>query len=252
MTAFPDTSFRFALYRQQDNSPVAVTHLQSLAAALPASGLLLYELRQSFRFQVWLHTQNLRKGITERQCEKALSDLQADLASRVLAMVAVDAADVQRLAKRLSAAHTKAHGHGALDVLRVAMALHLGAGDFLSFNANQRKLAAAGGLNVKPSAARCCSGKVPARTPAARKSFLHRQGHPPARWLERRFAELIGAASRRPSNPCFRATTCNSASASTCALTTFPLQPSDTVFILYSWGFGACLRRRREVAVMPA
>ena len=41
-------------------------------------------------------------------------------------------------------------GHRSLDVLHVATALHLGAREFLTFDANQRKLAAAEKLKVKP------------------------------------------------------------------------------------------------------
>jgi predicted nucleic acid-binding protein len=41
-------------------------------------------------------------------------------------------------------------GHRSLDVLHVATALHLGAREFLTFDANQRKLATAEKLKVKP------------------------------------------------------------------------------------------------------
>jgi predicted nucleic acid-binding protein len=41
-------------------------------------------------------------------------------------------------------------GHRSLDVLHVATALHLGAREFLTFDTNQRKLAAAEKLKVKP------------------------------------------------------------------------------------------------------
>jgi len=41
-------------------------------------------------------------------------------------------------------------GHRGLDVLHVAMALHLGAREFLTFDMNQRKLASAEELKVKP------------------------------------------------------------------------------------------------------
>ena len=53
-------------------------------------------------------------------------------------------------AKRLSASHTMIGGHRAFDILHVAAALHLGEGEFLTFDANQRKLAAAVGLKPGP------------------------------------------------------------------------------------------------------
>jgi predicted nucleic acid-binding protein len=59
-------------------------------------------------------------------------------------------AAVHRTAERLSAAHTKAEGQRALDILHVSTALHLETKEFLSFDERQRKLAAAEGLAVKP------------------------------------------------------------------------------------------------------
>jgi len=56
----------------------------------------------------------------------------------------------EKIAERLSARHTGAHGHRAFDVLHVATALHLGAREFLTFDTSQRKLAAAEKLKVKP------------------------------------------------------------------------------------------------------
>jgi hypothetical protein len=45
---------------------------------------------------------------------------------------------------------TRLAGHGFLEVLQVATALHLGAVESLSCDANQRKLAVAEGLAAKP------------------------------------------------------------------------------------------------------
>ena len=50
MNAFPDTSFLFALYRPQDNSPVARKYYGTMTEPVHVSGLLLYEFRQSVRF----------------------------------------------------------------------------------------------------------------------------------------------------------------------------------------------------------
>src|SRR6266481_2076936 len=125
MTAWPDTSFLFGLYRQQDNSPSAAVHFQAMREPLHVSGLLLYEFRQSLRFQVWLHAQNPRKGFPQEPCDKALAVLQSDLDTGVLLAVPADWPEVHRIAERLSATYTKADGHRAFDVLHVATALHL-------------------------------------------------------------------------------------------------------------------------------
>ena len=150
MTAYPDTSFLCALYRQQDNSRVAATHFRAMTEPLGVTSLLLYEFRQSLRLQVWLHTQNPRKGFPGAQCDKALADLQSDLHSGAVVIVPADWAGVHRTAERLSSARTKAEGHRALDVLHVATALHLNAREFLSFDKGPRQLATAEGLALKP------------------------------------------------------------------------------------------------------
>ena len=150
MIAFPDTSFLCALYRRQDNSPVAAAHFQAMREALHVSGLLLYEFRQSLRFHVWLHQQDPAKGFSRTDSDRVLGNLQSDLDSGAVVVAAVDWPDVHRLAERLSNRHTRTHGHRTLDVLHVATALHLEAREFLSFDPNQRRLAAAEKLKVKP------------------------------------------------------------------------------------------------------
>lgn len=150
MIAYPDTSFLCALYRRQDNSPQAAARFQAMDDALPVSGLLLYEFRQSLRFQVWLHRQNPRKGFSQRDCDKALADLQTDLETGALVVMPADWADVHRIGERLSSSYTRFNGHRAMDVLHIATALHLGAPEFLSFDANQRQLAQAEGMKASP------------------------------------------------------------------------------------------------------
>ena len=150
MIAFPDTSFLCALYRHQHNSPQAAAHFKAMPEALHVTGLLLYEFRQSVRFQVWLHAQDKTKGYPQADCDRALAHLQTDLDSGAVLVVAADWPDIHRLAETLSKRHTIAGGHRSLDVLHVATALHLGAREFLTFDTNQRKLAAAEKLKVKP------------------------------------------------------------------------------------------------------
>ena len=150
MIAFPDTSFLCALYRQQDNSPAAAVHFKAMREALYVSGLLLYEFRQSVRFQVWLHAQEKSKGYPQADGNRALADLQTDLDTGALVIATADWPDVHRLAETLSKRHTIAGGHRSLNVLHVATAVHLGAGEFLTFDSNQRKLALAEKLTVKP------------------------------------------------------------------------------------------------------
>jgi len=150
MIAFPDTSFLCALYRQQYNSPAAAAYFGAMPESLRVSGLLLFEFRQSVRFQVWLHARDKSKGYPQADCNRALANLQTDLDTGAVVMVSVDWPDVHRLAESLSKRHTIAGGHRSLDVLHVATALHLGVREFLTFDTNQCRLALAEKLKVKP------------------------------------------------------------------------------------------------------
>ena len=150
MTAFPDTSFLCAIYVRQDHSPAAAAHFRAMPAPLPVSGLLLYEFRQSVRFQVWLHGRARTRGYPHAVADTALAKLQANLDTGAVQLVPAEWSDVHQRAEDLSRRHTAAAGHRSLDVLHVATALHLHAREFLTFDTNQRKLAVAVGLKVKP------------------------------------------------------------------------------------------------------
>lgn len=150
MSAFPDTSFLCALYRQQGNSPQAAKVFQSLSGALPASSLLLLEFRQSTRLQVWLHGKDKLKGFSRVEADRMLAILEQDIKDGHVEVQPVDWADVHAIAERLSHDHTWSEGNRGFDILHVATALHLNAKEFLSFDAQQRKLAEAEGLRVLP------------------------------------------------------------------------------------------------------
>ncbi len=77
-----------------------------------------------------------------------LVDLKSDLDSGALRNFSVDWVDVHGLAERMSDEHTVSQGHRLIDILHVATALHLGSEEFLTFDANQIKLARAEGLRV--------------------------------------------------------------------------------------------------------
>jgi predicted nucleic acid-binding protein len=148
MTSYPDTSFLCALYRLQENSAKAAAAFATMAGPLEVTTLLLFEFRQSVRFQVRLHRQHASKGFPKAQGMKMLADLKADLAGGAVVLVPCPWPQVHAAAERLSELYTVTHGHRAMDILHVATAQELGAGEFLTFDANQRKLAAAEGLRV--------------------------------------------------------------------------------------------------------
>ena len=148
MNAFPDTSFLFSLYRRQAQSQRAIAFMGKLTGPLPASSLLLLELRQSMRFQVRLHSQDKTKGFPKHEASQMLKDLQSDLRAKVLEVLPVDWSGVHQLAEGLSARYTEQRGHRLADILHVATALHLGATEFLTFDANQKLLAESESMNV--------------------------------------------------------------------------------------------------------
>jgi len=148
MSVYPDTSFLCAMYREQENSGPADVFNDQFPGVLPASSFLLLEFRQSVRLQARLFENDRTKGFSKSEGMAMLRALQSDLADGVLEMVAPDWADVHRIAEVLSGKYTESGGHRLADILHVATAIHLGAELFLTFDANQKKLAQAEGMEV--------------------------------------------------------------------------------------------------------
>lgn len=148
MIQFCDTSFLCSLYRRQVHSPRAIAFMASRSAAVSVTSLLLLEFRQSLRLQVWLHSKDRTKGFSKREAEQMEMDLASDLKTGVLEIVEVDWAAVHQQAEELSGRYTEKNGHRFAGLLHVATALHLEAPEFLTFDANQKKLAQAEGMKV--------------------------------------------------------------------------------------------------------
>jgi predicted nucleic acid-binding protein len=126
-----------------------IPHLARVAELFVARGVQVFADGQHGvrRFR---HAANPREGMTPAEAQAALNQFEADLANGVTVLAPGNFQDVFRRAEELSKRHTMAGGHRSFDVLHVARALHLGARDFLTFDANQRKLAAAEKMKVKP------------------------------------------------------------------------------------------------------
>jgi predicted nucleic acid-binding protein len=148
MNCFPDTSFLCSVYRSQEHSPRADAFLAKRTGSIPVSSLLLLEFRQSLRLQVRLHATDKTKGFARYVADQMRDDLVSDLQTKVFEKVDVDWEAVHQKAEELSERYTEAKGHRLVDVLHVATALHLGATEFLTFDANQTKLAKAEGMKV--------------------------------------------------------------------------------------------------------
>lgn len=148
ISAYPDTSFLYAIYRAQDNSPQAAAHFMAMPGPLEVNTLLLFEFRQGVRFQMRLHRQDTNKGYPKAVGTKMLADLKSDLISGAVVIVPGPWPQIHSAAERLSELYTDSHGHRSMDILHVATALELGAKEFLTFDKNQKKLAEAEGLVV--------------------------------------------------------------------------------------------------------
>jgi len=148
MIAYPDTSFLCALYRPQMNSKRASQHAAGMSEPIYVSSPLLYEFRQSTRWQSWLHTKDASKGFDRTTAQTALAKLQSNIAAGVVVVVPMDWADVASIGERLSAQYTWTEGHRGFDVLHIATALHFGARELLTFDAKQKRLSEAEGLVV--------------------------------------------------------------------------------------------------------
>ncbi len=148
MIAYPDTSFLCALYRTQDNSSRALAYRAEMTEPLHVTRLLLWEFRQSVRFQAFRHSKNRQLGYPLHEAEKMIAKLTEHIDAGSVRMVNCDFIDVLVAGERISKSHTFPGGHRSFDILHVATALELGAKQFLTFDGNQIALAAAEGLLV--------------------------------------------------------------------------------------------------------
>jgi predicted nucleic acid-binding protein len=148
MMCYPDTSFLCALYRLQENSPKAAAFFAKLSGPLEVTTLLLFEFKQSVRLHVRLNRHDAEKGYSKAEGRKMLSDLKSDMVSGVVVVRAGPWPEIHLAAERLSEIYTDANGHRAMDILHVATAIEMAAKEFLTFDANQKKLAESEGLFV--------------------------------------------------------------------------------------------------------
>lgn len=117
MIAYPDTSFLCAFYRKQANSAEAARHFARMPEALHVTSPLLFEFRQSIRWQTFLHQRDRSKGYDRPTANAALASLNAELATGAVVVVPVDWADLVSIGERLSAQYTWTEGYRGSDRL---------------------------------------------------------------------------------------------------------------------------------------
>jgi len=145
---FTDTSFLCALYREQDNTERADTFMEQLEGEVIVSSQVLWEFRQSARFQVFRYQSDKTKGFSKSEAERMIGMLAANVKAGGLELAKVEWPDVHSIAETLSATHTMKGGHRPMDIIHLSTAKHLGLKYFLTFDGNQKKLAEAEGFVV--------------------------------------------------------------------------------------------------------
>ena len=142
MVICADTSFLFSLYGSDAHSPQAVAWTARCTAPIRLNALTHYELGNALRFA------EFRQALKQGEAAQYWALFEAAVAQGRLVIETCNLADVVDVAKRLSATYTLTGGHRGFDILHIAAALNAGANEFLTFDENQKKLAASEGLLV--------------------------------------------------------------------------------------------------------
>ena len=142
MVISADTSFLFSLYGNDSKTPDALKWSAGHDDAVWITALTHFELINALRFA------ECRRFIGVGLSDQFAADFRTDLKEGRLIEPSCDLGEILAEASRLSAAHTLTGGHRGFDILHVAAARIMRATHFLTFDANQKKLAENAGLIV--------------------------------------------------------------------------------------------------------
>lgn len=132
----------------RENSELALAYRAAMSEPLHVTRLLIWEFRQSVRFQAFRHSKNPHVGGPLHEAEKMLADFSDDLRDRFVIIVEIDLMPTLITSEHISKLRTFSAGHRSFDLLHVATATDLHAREFLSFSANQNALATVEGLKT--------------------------------------------------------------------------------------------------------
>lgn len=139
-----DTSFLFSLYGNDAHTATAQAWVRTAKQPIAVTVLNRYEFANAIRFAAFRHVISVVDG------QASLTAFETDVTQGFLHPLACDLAAVVHHAERLSRLHTASGGHRSFDILHVAAAQLASAATFLTFDANQRRLAATAGLATGP------------------------------------------------------------------------------------------------------
>ena len=141
-TVYADTSLLASLYLADANTAAA------LAAVTAAAQPLILTSWQQFELENALQLRLFRRESSLADLAAAEAHLAEDISAGMVVAVPVPVASVLPIARQLTARHTALVGARAFDVFHVAVAIHLKADRFLSFDGRQLALARAAGLRT--------------------------------------------------------------------------------------------------------
>ncbi len=143
MKAYADTSFLVSLYLDDAHTDTANAWMKRRINPLPFTPLHRHEIRNAIRAAVW------RKQIDGAQRREYFRLMEEDLKAGFLEHQAVGWTDAFREAERIGEAQAEQTGVRSADLLHIGIASVLGAVDFLTFDATQRKAATGAGFKCK-------------------------------------------------------------------------------------------------------
>ena len=142
MVICADTSFLFSLYANDVHTAKALAWTQTSRLPITVSEVTEFELGNALRFAEF-------RGLLARgHAAMFWAQYEKDCSGGRIILEICNLASVIAESKRLSATHTLTGGHRGFDILHLGAALELGADRFLTFDANQKRLAQAEGLTV--------------------------------------------------------------------------------------------------------
>lgn len=142
MVISTDTSFLFSLYGNDIHTVEAVDWCIRNSHAISISSLNHFELINALRFAEFRKTLKCGGAML---CEQLFNNA---ICEERIVEITINLSQILTEASRLSHVHTLTGGHRGFDILLVASAKIIGATHFLTFDANQKRLAEAEGLIV--------------------------------------------------------------------------------------------------------
>lgn len=144
MTSYADSGFIVSLYKQETTSQEASAAFQRTTLPVLFSALTHLEVRNALRLAVF------RGEISEEERASKWQRFQEDLSNGLYAVMPIPATALHERAGELADKYSATEGTRSLDLLHVAAAQLLEAGELLSFDTRQRKVAVSEGLKVRP------------------------------------------------------------------------------------------------------